>query len=115
VATVPTLAPAVPANVPAGVSAPATEATPAGAEAAAEPPPPLRFTFSGESWVEVRDGAGTIVFSGLGVAGSSRTVQGKPPFALVIGNARSVQLEFNGNPVDLAPHTKVSVARLTVK
>lgn len=117
VAVVPPQTSAAPGSTPDGASALATEAMPIATEveAAAQPPSPLRFTFSGESWVEVRDGAGTIVFSGLGVAGSTRSVQGNPPFALVIGNARSVRLEFNGNPVDLVPHTKVSVARLTVK
>ena len=37
------------------------------------------------------------------------------PFALVIGNAANVSLEFEGKPVELAAHTKVSVARLTVQ
>jgi cytoskeleton protein RodZ len=92
------------------LSAPAEPAAPA-----ADAMQPLRFVFSGESWVEVKDASGTIVFSGIGVPGSSRTVQGAPPFSLVIGNARSVRLEFNGKPVDLVPHTKVSVARLTVQ
>lgn len=96
--------PAVSAGVPVDAAAPAADA-----------PPPLRFVFSGESWVEVKDASGAILFSGIGVPGSSRTVQGAPPFALVIGNARSVRLEFNGKPVDLVPHTKVSVARLTVQ
>ncbi|PLX75919.1 MAG: DUF4115 domain-containing protein [Azoarcus sp.] len=96
--------PAVSAGEPVDAAAPAADA-----------PPPLRFVFSGESWVEVKDASGAILFSGIGIPGSSRTVQGAPPFALVIGNARSVRLEFNGKPVDLVPHTKVSVARLTVQ
>ena len=102
--TPPVADPAVSAGAPVDAAAPAADA-----------PPPLRFVFSGESWVEVKDASGAILFSGIGVPGSSRTVQGAPPFALVIGNARSVQLEFNGKPVDLVPHTKVSVARLTVQ
>ncbi len=105
-------APVVPPVADPAVSAgaPVDAATPA-----ADAPPPLRFVFSGESWVEVKDASGAILFSGIGVPGSSRTVQGAPPFSLVIGNARSVRLEFNGKPVDLVPHTKVSVARLTVQ
>lgn len=75
----------------------------------------LHFKFTGESWVEVKDGSGTIVFAGLGTAGSTRTIQGKPPFALVIGNASGVRLDYQGKPIDLVPHTKVSVARLTVQ
>ena len=75
----------------------------------------LAFRFGGESWVEVRDAQGAIVYSGVNRAGSTRMVQGTPPFALVVGNAASVSLEFNGKPVDLVAHTKVSVARLTVQ
>ena len=34
--------------------------------------------------------------------------------ALVIGNARAVRLEHGGSVVDLAPHIRGTVARLTV-
>ena len=34
--------------------------------------------------------------------------------ALVIGNAPAVQLQYDDLGVDLAPHTKVGVARLTL-
>lgn len=95
------LAPAAPNSAPA-----ADAPTPGGA---------LVLRFAGESWVEIRDAGGSIVYSGINRAGSSRTVQGKPPFALVVGNAANVSVEFDGRPVDLVPHTKVSVARLTVK
>jgi len=73
------------------------------------------FRFGGESWVEVRDASGSIVYSGISNAGSTRTVQGKPPFALVVGNARQVSLEYRGKPYDLSPHVRVSVARLTLE
>lgn len=75
----------------------------------------LKFVFAGESWIEVRDARGAVLFSGVGTSGSSRVVQGQAPFALVVGNARSVSLEYNGKPVDLVPHTRVTVARLTVQ
>lgn len=75
----------------------------------------LTFRFSGESWVEVRDASGSVLYSGVNAGGTSRTVQGKPPFGLVIGNAREVGVEYQGKAVDLAPHIRVSVARLTVQ
>lgn len=74
----------------------------------------LAFSFAQEAWVEVRDGSGAIIFSRISGAGSAQEVQGKGPFALVVGNAPNVRLTLNGQPVDLAPHTKVSVARLTL-
>ena len=92
----------------------AADAAPADAEPAA-PPPQLVFRFTKESWVEVRDAAGEIIFARTNRAGTVQEVQGTPPFKLVVGNARSVTLEYGGKPVDLAPHTKISVARLTLE
>ncbi len=46
--------------------------------------------------------------------GSTAEVIGKPPFTLVIGNAPEVRLTYNGREVDLAPHTRVAVARFTL-
>ena len=34
--------------------------------------------------------------------------------ALVVGNARSVRLAYGDRDIDLAPHTRVDVARLTL-
>jgi cytoskeleton protein RodZ len=67
-----------------------------------------------EAWVEVRDRDGRNLVSSLNPAGSERAVRGQPPFELVIGNAPHVTLTYNGKPVDLAPHIKGEVARLTL-
>ncbi|MCX9155092.1 DUF4115 domain-containing protein [Niveibacterium sp. 24ML] len=75
----------------------------------------ISFSFSQDAWVEVRDASGRVVFSQLNKAGSTQAVQGKAPFSLVIGNATNVKLSYNGQPIDLTPHTKVSVARLSLK
>lgn len=102
--------------VPAAAPPAAVEAaSPPGAGPAGLATDGLRFTFTVESWVEVKDGSGAILFAGLGTPGSTRTVQGKPPYALVVGNASGVRLDYQGKPIDLVPHTKVSVARLTVQ
>jgi cytoskeleton protein RodZ len=68
-----------------------------------------------EAWVEVRDGTGKLLISSLNPAGSERTVRGRPPFDLVIGNADAVKVTYDGKPVDLRPYIKVEVARLTLK
>jgi cytoskeleton protein RodZ len=75
----------------------------------------VRLTFQNQSWVEIRNGAGEVIFSRLNEAGSERVVRGAPPLTVVIGNARGVTLSYRGKPVDLAPHTKVDVARLTLE
>ncbi len=97
-----------PASIPGGSAATTVPAELPGVEH-------LVFRFAGESWVEVRDATGAIIFSGINAAGSTRTIQGKPPFGLVVGNAHKVTTEFRGQPLDLVPHIRVGVAKLTVK
>ncbi len=75
----------------------------------------VRLMFTRESWVEVRDGQGRIIFSQLNPAGTAQAVNGLPPLRLVVGNASGVRLLYNDRPVDLAPHTQVDVARLTLE
>ncbi|MGH8690774.1 MAG: DUF4115 domain-containing protein, partial [Burkholderiales bacterium] len=67
-----------------------------------------------EAWIEVRDSADRMLVSSLNPAGSERVVRGKPPYSLVIGNASRVSVRYDDKPVDLAPHTKADVARLTI-
>lgn len=100
---------------------PATTPTPALPPAAASKPSPapstptLAFTFRGNSWVEVKDGKGEIIFSRLNTAGSQAQVSGKPPFTVIIGNAPEVTMRYNDRDFPLEPHTKVAVARFTVE
>lgn len=75
----------------------------------------LHFVFETDSWVEIRDRNDRILFSQLNPVGSEHRMQGRPPLSLVIGNAKSVRLNYNGQPFDLAPHTRVEVARFTLE
>ena len=75
----------------------------------------LGFTFSGESWVEVVDGGGRTVLSRRFKAGDAEEVFGRAPFSVVIGNAKSTRMAFDGREFDLDPHTRGAVARVTVK
>lgn len=100
-------------------TAAAQAAAPAAATAAnAERKPgehQVRLVFEKESWVEIRDRSGRRIFSQLNRAGTTQLVTGPPPLTLVVGNASGVRLTLNDNPVDLAPHTNVNVARLTLE
>ncbi len=121
--------PATPSADAQAADAVATEATLAAALPEASPPPPaetasappvagqrqLAFTFTADSWVEIRDAQDRIVLSELNRAGSSRSVGVVFPVSLVIGNAKSVRLSVDGTPHDLAPATKVDVARLRLE
>ena len=71
--------------------------------------------FDQESWVEVRDAHNKVIFAKLNKAGREEYVTGLPPFRVVVGNARGVRLSYDDKPIDLAPHTGVTVARLTLE
>jgi cytoskeleton protein RodZ len=113
---------AIPTPAPApAFAAPAAPAFAPAASAPAAPPPAaaageglLRLTFRGAAWVEIQDARGKVLLSRTHPGGSSAEVAGKPPFNLVIGNAPEVRLSYNGRDVDLAPHTRVAVARFTL-
>jgi cytoskeleton protein RodZ len=118
---------AQPSVVPAAPQAPAAVQSaqniakpqmPAAATAAPPVGPDARrivMRFDEESWVEVRDAAGHTLLEQLVPAGSQRVVSGQPPFDMVIGNAQHVQVIYQNQPFDLKPHTRVDVARFTLK
>jgi cytoskeleton protein RodZ len=118
--------PATPA--PEGSGAPA--AAPSEAAPAAAPPPPsqpaastaapatdatLVLAFKGTSWAEVKDANGRVILQMTGGAGMTQTVNGTPPFELALGNARDVAVTFRGQALDLAPYTRGSVARVSLR
>jgi cytoskeleton protein RodZ len=75
----------------------------------------LRLRFHAESWVEVRDAQGTVLFSRLNARGSEAEVAGRPPLSVVVGNAPEVAATYEGREFPLEPHTKVAVARFTLE
>jgi cytoskeleton protein RodZ len=78
-------------------------------------PPQLRFVAMQESWVEIRDRDGTVVFSQRLASGAEQVVSGKGPLSVVIGFAPGIRLFSRGKTIDLAPHTKGDVARLVLE
>jgi cytoskeleton protein RodZ len=72
----------------------------------------LVFDFAQDAWIEVKDKNGKVVVTKLGKAGSREEFEVAPPMAVVIGNARSVKLERNGQPVDFGLTGKMTIARL---
>ena len=75
----------------------------------------LKLRFKGESWVEIRDRSGKILLSRINSPGSEAEVSGRPPFNVVVGNAPDVQMLYDDREFPLEPHTKVAVARFTVR
>jgi cytoskeleton protein RodZ len=104
------LAPVVPP-----VSAPEPAPSP---EVKETPAPGIRritLQFGKESWVQVRGPNGKVLTSELNAAGTQRVVEGRPPFDLIIGNAQYVRVRVDDKDVDLTPHIKIDVARLTLE
>lgn len=90
----------------------------AGPEAVAPATAPLLRISIGEqpSWIEVLQGdEGRVLHSGLIRARSQHELLAAPPLRVIVGNAASVRLEYRGQTVDLPPHTRSGVARLTIE
>ena len=62
-----------------------------------------------------RDARGNVLINGLNEAGSEAEVRGRPPFKVVVGNAPEVRLFLNDRELNLEPHMREAVARLTVE
>jgi len=75
----------------------------------------LLLTYQGPSWTEIRDRSGQLVLSRLVAPGSVEPVKGTPPFDIILGNAHVVTLVYRGKSVDLSPHIRQNVARLTLQ
>lgn len=94
----------------------AVEASPQGMPAPAVTDEPMRLSlyFLQESWVEIRDADRRLLF-GLQREGRRRELTGQPPFQLLLGNAKGVELRLNDKPYEI-PVTVLSgkVARFSI-
>lgn len=114
----PATAPEQPAATDARLEAPQSQATPVPVSAVHSKlggSKRIELDFDQQSWVEIKQANGKILLSQLNPAGSRKSIDGVPPFELVIGNAGSVKLTYDDALVDLRPHFKVDVARLTLE
>lgn len=73
------------------------------------------FSATQDSWLEVRDAQQSVIWSGVVKAGESQRIQNPLPVNVVVGRAAAVNVTFRGQPFDLKPHTRYSVARFDVK
>jgi cytoskeleton protein RodZ len=66
------------------------------------------------SWVEVKDVSGKRVFYELMVPGDTQTVEGAPPFDVLLGYSPGVTLEYNGKQVDHSAYAHNDMAHFRV-
>lgn len=74
----------------------------------------LELRFSAECWTRVTGADGTVLLNALVPSGMVRVIQGQPPFSLVLGYARGVEVIYNGDVVDLTPYRRGETARLKI-
>ena len=74
----------------------------------------LSLTFTGDCWVEIRDGDDRVVHRDLHRAGQALDLLGRAPFRVRLGHAPVVELSYNDSRVPLAPHTRNDVASLVI-
>ena len=73
----------------------------------------LALTFSDDTCMEVRDARGErSLFDMMGPG--RETLRGVPPFEIVVGNIQHVSLTYQNEEIDLEPHARGDVARLTL-
>jgi len=93
---------------------PVNEITPDPAPVVTNEPIRLSLHFLAESWVEVSDANRRLLF-GLQREGRRRELAGEPPFELILGNAKGIELRLNDRPYTI-PVTAISgkVARFSI-
>ncbi len=113
--------PEAPANGPAeagGTAALAGPVSPAAtapvAAAPAEGAPLLHFKATQDSWVQVKEASGKVVFEKTIRAGTNEDIAATPPLKLIVGNAVGVEMQLRGSAFDLKKVTKGSTARFEV-
>lgn len=95
------MSPVVPrAGAEQGKPVPADTAVASAAPAATVASQTIKLIFSADSWVQITDANEQRVFYDLGKEGVTKTLQGVPPFKVMIGYSPGVQVEYNGVPFD---------------
>jgi len=97
------------AATPAAPTPTAAESTPAISDGL------LSIRAVNESWIEVINGSGVQVVQRVLKPGEVLDFSTAPPYAVVVGRADAVQVTVRGQPLDVMPYARNSVARFEVK
>lgn len=98
----------------AGQSIPAAATPVVAAAVPAANVPLLHFQTSQDSWVQVKEASGKVVFEKTIRAGASEDIAATPPLKLIVGNVAGVEMQLRGSVFDLKKVTKGSTARFEV-
>jgi cytoskeleton protein RodZ len=81
---------------------------------AGDGPDRVVIRLTADSWIRISDASGQILFENLARAGQELVLTGIAPFSVLLGFSQGATLEFNGEPVDHAAHSRSGVARFTL-
>lgn len=98
----------------AGPSNPAVVTPVVAASVPAANAPLLHFKTSQDSWVQVKEASGKVVFEKTIRAGATEDIAASPPLKLIVGNVAGVEMQLRGSVFDLKKVTKGSTARFEV-
>ncbi len=105
-------------TAPAALVSPASEANPPAVTEAlpvASGQTLLNIRAINESWIEVVNGSGVQVMQRVLKPGEGVDFSAAPPYLVVVGRADAVQVTVRGQPLDVMPYARNSVARFEVK
>ena len=75
----------------------------------------LVMVFDKDCWVEIKDGNGKMILSDLYSAGDTIDQVVTAPIEILLGRSSGVAtMTFDGQTIDLKPHTRKDIARLTL-
>ncbi|MFA0810703.1 RodZ domain-containing protein [Microbulbifer epialgicus] len=74
----------------------------------------LRLSFDQDSWIEVKDAGGVVLLAGVQEAGTSKALEGRAPFELMLGNARATKVVYREQTIDSDPIGNRRTRRLIV-
>jgi cytoskeleton protein RodZ len=75
----------------------------------------LVMVFDKDCWVEIKDGNGKMILSDLYSAGDTIEQVVTAPIEVLLGRSSGVAtMTFDGQAIDLKPHTRKDIARLTL-
>jgi len=76
--------------------------------------PEILMSFDGPCWVDVRDSQRKYKLFGEMKKGDRQTLEGEPPYSVILGNAAAVRITIDGKAFDLSSVTRGNVARFTL-
>lgn len=72
------------------------------------------FTFSGDCWVNIFDATGKRIAWGIKKAGYIMSVNGKLPLNITIGKPELVEINFNGESLDMSTFRQGHISKFTL-